>query len=65
MATIDDRRQLGTPDEVAAFLQVKPGTLSQWRHRQEGPKFIKVGKLVRYRWRDVEKYLAESTAETY
>jgi predicted DNA-binding transcriptional regulator AlpA len=57
-------RRLDTAPEVAQRLQVKPGTLAQWRWRtrrtgiQHGPKWIKVGTVVRYDRDDVDTYLA-------
>jgi hypothetical protein len=32
-------------------------TLRSWRHKGRGPKFIKVGGMVRYRLSDVELFL--------
>lgn len=44
-------------DEVAAYLQVPVKTLYRWRHHGTGPPAIRVGKHLRYRQRDLEKYL--------
>ncbi len=33
---------------AAGIIHVKPETLPAWRHRGEGPPYIKVGSLVRY-----------------
>lgn len=35
----------------------KKGTLEQWRYRKVGPKFRKIGKLVRYAEADLVEYL--------
>jgi hypothetical protein len=45
-------------DEAARELKVKPQTLGAWRHRGQGPAFIKVGKLVFYRASDIRAYVA-------
>lgn len=47
-----------TPEELAARLRIAPGTLANWRCETppKGPKWIKVGKLVRYPIAEVEKY---------
>lgn len=37
-----------TPAEVAVFLKVPEDTLTDWRYRQKGPPFHKVGRHVRY-----------------
>jgi hypothetical protein len=42
-------------------LNVKPRTLQGWRLRGEGPPYIKVGRLVRYRPVDIQRYLNEQT----
>lgn len=54
-----DRQGLGDPPEVAAYLKVPDKTLAQWRYLRTGPKWSKVGRHVRYRWSDVEKWLDE------
>lgn len=46
-----------TVAQLAALLQVPPQTLYGWRTRGEGPPGLKVGRHVRYRQRDVEKWL--------
>lgn len=50
-----------TPDELAAKLHTKPAQLAQWRYRGLGPKFIKLGKAVRYRISDVDAWLTAQT----
>lgn len=56
------RVSLATPGEVAEHLKVPPKTLNQWRYLGKGPRWIKVGRHVRYRWTDVEAY-EEQNAE--
>lgn len=53
---------MGKPLEVAAYLQVEEPTLRNWRYLGRGPKWVKVGGRVRYRWTDVEAYVQQSTA---
>lgn len=55
--------KLLTPAELSAYLDVPVGTLQQWRHRKVGPPAIKVEGHVRYREREVEKYLDAQTKE--
>jgi excisionase family DNA binding protein len=52
-----DSRALATRAEVAQFLGVPPGTLTQWAHRGVGPKYTRVGRHARYSWSDVEHWL--------
>lgn len=51
------RRPLASADEVSAYLGVPVTTLRQWRHKRTGPRASKVGRHLRYRWSDVEKWL--------
>jgi len=49
--------------ELAARLGVSRSTLQSWRYNGRGPRFIKIGRLVRYRYADVEVFLAGCTPE--
>lgn len=51
-----------TPDQVAEILHVTPRLVRElWQRRQLGG--VKVGRLVRHRRSDVERYLAERKVE--
>ncbi|WP_301148993.1 helix-turn-helix transcriptional regulator [Mycobacterium simiae] len=52
-----------SPAEVAKVLLTTEQGLSQLRYRGKGPKFIKVGHRVIYRWSDVHAYLDANTVE--
>ena len=45
--------------EAAPLIGVAVGTLQNWRVSGTGPKFIRVGRLVRYDPADVEAWRAE------
>jgi excisionase family DNA binding protein len=47
------------PEEVAGYLGVPVPTLYAWRSRGDGPAALKVGRHLRYRRRDVERWLEE------
>jgi hypothetical protein len=49
---------LATEREVAAYLRKSPGTLRNWRSEGVGPPSIRVGHATRYRWPDVEAWIA-------
>jgi predicted DNA-binding transcriptional regulator AlpA len=49
---------LGTPEQVADYLQIPVKTLAEWRSKGTGPQDRKVGVHVRYDWADVGKWLA-------
>jgi Helix-turn-helix domain len=44
--------------DVAVELGLSPRTLEGWRRRGEGPPYLKVGRLVKYRPEDIEAYKA-------
>ena len=50
-------------EQAAEFLQIKPGTLENWRStkRVEIP-FIRLGRSIRYRLSDLEKFLERGGA---
>ena len=52
------RPPLASRTEVAKYLGVPVSTLNYWALKTTGPPFIKVGRSARYRWADVEKWLA-------
>lgn len=49
--------------EVAKVLMTTPAGLAQLRYRGTGPKFVKVGHRVLYRWSDVRAYLDSNTCQ--
>jgi len=53
-----------TIEDVAAYLQVPVGTLYQWRTRGGGPVGLRVGRHVRYRRSDVERWLKQCAQRT-
>jgi predicted DNA-binding transcriptional regulator AlpA len=46
-----------TPREAAEAVGLSPETLKVYRYRGTGPKFLKVGKHVRYRIADLQGWL--------
>lgn len=53
--------KLLSTEEAAALIGIKPGTLAIWRTTGKSPRFIKVGKLVRYHERDIIEWLDAHT----
>ena len=51
---IDEKR-------LCSDLGISSVTATKWRAKAEGPPFIKVGRLVRYRRTDVDAWLASRT----
>ena len=50
-------KELLTEQDVAKQLRVSLAALRRWRFEKRGPKFIKVGSLVRYRPEEIEEWL--------
>ena len=50
--------KLLTTDELATRGGMSPGTLRNWRMVRRGPRFIRIGRTVRYRLADVKKWEA-------
>ena len=44
-------------DQAADYLNMKVGTLRQWRFLSRGPAYLKIGRSVRYRKEDLDAYL--------
>jgi hypothetical protein len=55
--------ETASPNEVAPVLHTTLQGLAQMRYRGTGPKFIKVGQKVLYRWSDVNAYLDANTVQ--
>jgi len=51
------RQPLLGPADLAAYLAVPLATVYRWRSRSEGPRGYRVGRHVRYRLDDVERWL--------
>ena len=46
------------PAAAAALLGVSVDTLADWRCRGGGPRYVRVGRLIRYRDADLQAWLA-------
>ena len=54
-------QQLITEKEAAQFLSVSLRTIQNWRFRNRGPKYKKLGRLVRYSVADLSAYAEGKT----
>lgn len=61
-AAIVEKRTL-TDIEVAARLGVSRFTVRSWRLKGIGPRFLKLGRAVRYRPEDVDEYVRQALIE--
>jgi predicted DNA-binding transcriptional regulator AlpA len=58
---VDSLDELLDEAKLAAKLAVSRSTLQSWRYAGKGPRYIKVGKFIRYRNADVDAYLRAQT----
>jgi predicted DNA-binding transcriptional regulator AlpA len=55
----ENMNALLTETQVSEQLQVSLACLRRWRLHGEGPQYLKVGPLVRYRTEDIEGWIAK------
>lgn len=60
-ADMNDAKTIYTCEDAADFVSVKVQTLAAWRMLGRGPAFIRLGRAIRYRRADLERYLEEQT----
>jgi excisionase family DNA binding protein len=60
--TTDPGRPL-TEREAAEYLRVAPRTLQRWRQLGRGPRFVRAGRRVLYRQRDLDDWLDQGGNE--
>lgn len=46
-----------TTEELAAYLKVPVPTVRMWRHNRTGPRGVRLGRHVRYRRTDVDRWI--------
>ena len=56
--------RLLTLDDLAEFLEIPVATVHPWRYRQEGPPGFRVGRHLRFRWSDVERWIDDRISQT-
>lgn len=59
-----DCREVMDEFALAEFLGLTVATLRKWRWLRSGPKFVKVGRLIRYRKADIDAWLDQQTVTT-
>ena len=50
--------------EIAARLGVAEVTVRKWRISGSGPRFIRCGGNIRYRWTDIESWVSSRTVSS-
>jgi hypothetical protein len=52
-------------DKIASdILGTKPQTMRRWRFEGRGPRYCKIGALVRYKVADLEEFISQRIIET-
>lgn len=55
---------LAKAPQVAAYLLTTPNQLARLRFEGHGPKYVKLGRSVRYRWEDVHSWVEANVRAT-
>ncbi len=63
-ATTTDTTRALTEREVAELLGLSVATLRAWRHRGKGPRFLRLGRSVRYLPSDLADFVSASAVDT-
>ena len=54
---------LMSPEDVAVYVRVPVATVLVWRRKGTGPRASRVGKHLRYRREDVDRWLEERASD--
>lgn len=60
-ATLDERTLTLSPEEAARRVGLEASTLANYRWSGRGPRYLKLGRTIRYRLVDIERWLDEQT----
>ena len=63
-ASTSETRMILTDVQVAERLGVSRFTVRSWRLKGVGPRFLKMGRAVRYRSQDLDEYERQALVET-
>ena len=61
---MSDTTRALTEREVAELLGLSVATLRAWRHRGKGPRFLRLGRSVRYLPSDLNDFVRASAVDT-
>jgi excisionase family DNA binding protein len=56
--------RLLTVQDLAGYLDVPVATIYAWRYRRQGPPGFRVGRHLRFRWSDIERWIEDRIATT-
>jgi len=61
---MDQLEPIISAQELAEYLGVPVATIYAWRYRRQGPPGFRVGRHVRFRGSDVERWVEDRIAQT-
>ncbi|MBF0234850.1 MAG: helix-turn-helix domain-containing protein [Desulfamplus sp.] len=53
-------KRLFTSDDAAAYLNIKPQTLANWRHTRKNLDYVKIGRRVMYEKKALDQHIEEN-----
>ncbi len=53
-----------TTEQAAEYVGLSSNTLNRWRYTGDGPRYLKLGRAVRYRQADLDAWLDERVRES-
>ena len=56
--------RLLTVEDLADYLDVPVATIYAWRYRRRGPPGFRVGRHLRFRWSDIERWIDDRIGTT-
>ena len=59
-----EKKRFLSPDEAELYLDVRKGTLANWRCQGRGPAYHKIGRNIRYASVDLEPWLNSTRIRT-
>ncbi len=60
---VTTRQLMLSPEDLAELVGVPLWTVYKWNSEGTSPTRVRVGRHVRYRWADVERWIEQRTAE--
>ena len=56
--------RLLTVEDLADYLDVPIATVYAWRYRRQGPPGFRIGRHLRFRWSDIERWIEDRITQT-
>jgi excisionase family DNA binding protein len=56
--------RLLTVQDLADYLDVPVATIYGWRYRRQGPPGFRIGRHLRFRWSDIERWIEDRITQT-